>query len=190
MLKDIRPKDALQNNAILDNDGQLRTSVWRLSGLPIIFRGKIQRLLPFGSWRLEYSGILLRPGSAAPQWNGAARSSDPGKHLLLLSRRHRTEAERRRHAHRVCAVACQGKTGMARILMAYAVAAACLCAGAHAQVISTVPSDAMRLPGDVSQLVRLDIEKAIRRALTPPSPRAPPPLQPVAPPPPPLSAAV
>lgn len=71
---------------------------------------------------------------------------------------------------------------MARILMAYAVAAACLCAGAHAQVISVVQSDATSLPADATKVVRLDIEKAIRRALTPPSPRAPPPFQPVAPP--------
>lgn len=70
--------------------------------------------------------------------------------------------------------------------MAHAVVAACLCAGAQAQAVSTVPSDATCLPADATRVARLDIEKAIRRALTPPSPRAPPPLQPVAPPPPPL----
>lgn len=66
--------------------------------------------------------------------------------------------------------------------MAHAVVAACLCAGAQAQAVSTVASDATSLPADATRVARLDIEKAIRRALTPPSPRAPPPFQPVAPP--------
>jgi hypothetical protein len=77
---------------------------------------------------------------------------------------------------------------MATKLMAHAVAVACLCAGAQAQVIAIAPGGPQPLPDDATRVVRLDIEKAIRRALTPPSRPPPPPIQSVAPPPPPQAA--
>ena len=55
-------------------------------------------------------------------------------------------------------------------LMACAVAIACL-TSAQAQVIYIVPGGPNPMPGDPTDVVRLDIEKAIRRALTPPSRR-------------------
>jgi len=73
---------------------------------------------------------------------------------------------------------------MAAKLMACAVAIACLSTSAPAQVIYVVPNGLSSILGDPTHAVRLDIEKAIRRALTPPSRPAPPPTQSVPPPPP------
>lgn len=73
---------------------------------------------------------------------------------------------------------------MATSLMARAVAIICLCTSAQAQVFYIVPRGPNPKPGDPTHIVRLDIEKAIRRALTPPSRPAPPPIQSVPPPPP------
>ncbi|MFY9736400.1 MAG: hypothetical protein WAL02_14915 [Rhodoplanes sp.] len=76
---------------------------------------------------------------------------------------------------------------MATNLLARAVAIICLCTSAQAQVFYIVPGGPNPKPGDPTHIVRLDIEKAIRRALTPPSRPAPPPIQSIqsAPPPPP-----
>jgi hypothetical protein len=69
-------------------------------------------------------------------------------------------------------------------LISCAIAIACLCTSAHAQVIYIVPGGPRPVPGDPTHVVRLDIEKAIRRALTPPSRPAvvPPPPQSAPPP--------
>jgi hypothetical protein len=60
-------------------------------------------------------------------------------------------------------------------------ALACFCTSALAQVIYIVPSG--RYPFAGERVIRLDIEKAIRRALTPPSRPAAPPFQSAVPPP-------
>ena len=77
--------------------------------------------------------------------------------------------------------------------IALAAALACITTSAQAQVIYLVPGGQYPvvgiapgpypIPGDPNRVVRLNIEKAIRRALTPPSRPAPPPMQAAVPPP-------
>ena len=64
--------------------------------------------------------------------------------------------------------------------IALALAVAVIGMGARAQTYFV-------LPGEPNRFIRLDIEKAIRRALTPPSRSGPPPLQTAIPPPPPVA---
>lgn len=67
-------------------------------------------------------------------------------------------------------------------LIALAAALACLCTTAQAQIIYIVPGGQYPFAGE--RVMRLDIGKAIQRALTPPSHSAPPMPQAAVPPPP------